>query len=66
MPGFVDWQTTHIGSAFHDLVHFVVGSLSATDRRDQEVAILDHYLHELAKNGGLSLSGEDNRNHFGI
>jgi aminoglycoside phosphotransferase (APT) family kinase protein len=58
-PSFLDWQTAHIGSAFHDLVYFVVGSLSVEDRRAHEDSILEHYLQTLAKFGGPSLSMQD-------
>lgn len=58
-PYFLDWQTHHIGSAFHDFAYFVVGALSVEDRRAHEVAILDHYLKALANFDGPTLSTQD-------
>lgn len=58
-PYFLDWQLVHVGPAFHDFAYFVVGALSTEDRRAHEIAILDHYLHALARLGGPTLSTRD-------
>ncbi|KAH7126519.1 kinase-like domain-containing protein [Dactylonectria estremocensis] len=58
-PHFLDWQTLHIGSAFHDFAYFVVGALSIEDRRTHEVSILNHYLETLARFGGPSFTSQD-------
>lgn len=58
-PKFLDWQTFHIGSPFHDLTYFITGALSVADRRRHEGRILDHYLHHLSAFGGPKL-GSDN------
>lgn len=58
-PYFLDYQTAHISSIFHDLAYFVVGALTIHDRRSHEMEILEHYLRELARFGGPSLSAED-------
>ncbi|KAF4419122.1 aminoglycoside phosphotransferase [Fusarium acutatum] len=58
-PRFLDWQTFHIGSPFHDLSYFIVGALSVEDRRAQEMPIIDHYLRVLTRFGGPSLSTKD-------
>ncbi|KAF7557147.1 hypothetical protein G7Z17_g916 [Cylindrodendrum hubeiense] len=55
-PRFLDWQTLHIGSAFHDFAYFVIGALSIEDRRAHELSLLDHYLETLAKFGGPSFT----------
>lgn len=59
VPGFLDWQTAHVGSGFHDLTYFVVGSLTVEDRQAHEISILEYYLDKLAENGGPSLSWQD-------
>ncbi|TPX08068.1 uncharacterized protein E0L32_010268 [Thyridium curvatum] len=58
-PRFLDWQTVHIGSAFHDVAYFVAGALSIEDRRTHEWDILAHYLRTLQRLGGPSLSPMD-------
>ncbi|KAI2626746.1 kinase-like domain-containing protein [Hypoxylon sp. NC1633] len=58
-PSFLDWQTVHIGSAFHDLAYFVVGAFSIDDRRKHELSILSHYLEKLAQFGGPNLTTND-------
>ncbi|SPJ71020.1 uncharacterized protein FTOL_00748 [Fusarium torulosum] len=58
-PRFLDWQTFHIGSPFHDLAYFVIGAMSVEDRRTHEVDIIGHYLEALASFGGPSLSTKD-------
>ncbi|CAF3518259.1 unnamed protein product [Fusarium graminearum] len=58
-PRFLDWQTFHIGSPFHDLTYFIVGALSVEGRRTHEMTIVDHYLDTLARFGGPSLSTKD-------
>ncbi|KAF5963233.1 putative aminoglycoside phosphotransferase protein [Fusarium bulbicola] len=58
-PRFLDWQTFHIGSPFHDLSYFIVGALSVEDRRAHEIPIIDHYLGALARFGGPCLSRKD-------
>jgi thiamine kinase-like enzyme len=58
-PRFLDWQTFHIGSPFHDLAYFVVGTLSVEDRRMHEMAIVNHYLEALARFDGPLLSTKD-------
>ncbi|CEI63173.1 hypothetical protein FVEN_g288 [Fusarium venenatum] len=58
-PRFLDWQTFHIGSPFHDLTYFIVGALTVEDRRTHEMAIVEHYLDALARFGGPSLSIKD-------
>lgn len=58
-PYFLDWQTNHIGCAFHDVTYFMIGALSVEDRRAHEVELFNHYLQALAKAGGPSLSVED-------
>ncbi|KAI6080820.1 kinase-like domain-containing protein [Hypoxylon rubiginosum] len=60
-PGFLDWQTVHIGSAFHDVAYFVVGALSIEDRRKYELSILHYYLVKLATLGGPTLTTNDER-----
>ncbi|KAI0850438.1 kinase-like domain-containing protein [Daldinia vernicosa] len=59
VPRFLDWQTIHIGSAFHDVAYFVGGALSIEDRRTYEYEILDHYLAALEKLGGPAFSSRD-------
>jgi aminoglycoside phosphotransferase (APT) family kinase protein len=56
---FLDWQTTHVGSAFHDVAYFIGGSLTIADRRAHELDLLDHYLATLAQLGGPKLSRTD-------
>jgi len=56
---FLDWQTTHVGSNFHDVAYFIGGALSIEDRRKHELDIVDHYLATLAKLGGPKLSRDD-------
>ncbi|RSL91491.1 hypothetical protein CEP52_014234 [Fusarium oligoseptatum] len=58
-PRFLDWQTLHIGSCFHDFAYFVVGALSVEDRRAHEFKILDHYLKKLAELGHGPFSSKD-------
>ncbi|KAH6886335.1 kinase-like domain-containing protein [Thelonectria olida] len=60
-PFFLDWQTMHLGSAFHDFAYFVVGALSVEDRRAHELEILEHYVNYLTKFGveGVSIDDED-------
>ncbi|KAH7161053.1 kinase-like domain-containing protein [Dactylonectria macrodidyma] len=58
-PRFLDWQTLHIGSAFHDFAYFVVGALSIENRRAHEVSILGHYLEALANFGGPPFTTRD-------
>ncbi|KAJ4267252.1 hypothetical protein NW762_003356 [Fusarium torreyae] len=58
-PRFLDYQTFHIGSPFHDLTYCVVGAMTVEDRRAHEMEILDHYLDALARFGGPSLSSKD-------
>ncbi|KAI1250163.1 hypothetical protein MGN70_007215 [Eutypa lata] len=58
-PRFLDWQTLHIGSAFHDFAYFIVGALSIEDRRAHELSLLELYLKSLAKFGGPSFSVQD-------
>ncbi|KAM0208079.1 hypothetical protein ACHAPA_011351 [Fusarium lateritium] len=58
-PRFLDWQTFHIGSPFHDLAYFVIGAMSVEDRRMHEVPILHHYLEALANFGGPLFSTKD-------
>ncbi|CAJ2508683.1 Uu.00g137090.m01.CDS01 [Anthostomella pinea] len=58
-PGFLDWQTAHIGSAFHDVAYFVIGSLSIDDRQEHEIAILERYLAQLARLGCSRLSAQE-------
>ncbi|RFN50696.1 putative aminoglycoside phosphotransferase protein [Fusarium flagelliforme] len=58
-PKFLDWQTFHIGSPFHDLTYFIVGALSVADRKRHEIPIIDHYLHYLWKFGGPKLEIND-------
>ncbi|KAG8673658.1 hypothetical protein FPOAC2_07112 [Fusarium poae] len=58
-PRFLDWQTFHIGSPFHDLAYFIVGALTVGDRRTHEISIVEHYLGALARFGGPSLSIKD-------
>ncbi|KAI8965045.1 kinase-like domain-containing protein [Daldinia sp. FL1419] len=58
-PSFLDWQTVHVGSAFHDFSYFVVGALSIDDRRRYELSILNHYLEKLAEYGGPNLTVKD-------
>lgn len=58
-PRFIDWQTLHFGSAFHDFAYFVVGALSIEDRRKHEVEILAHYLDALHKFGASRLTVDD-------
>jgi aminoglycoside phosphotransferase (APT) family kinase protein len=58
-PRFLDWQTFHIGSPFHDLSYFVVGALSVEDRRANEMWTIDHYHLALARFGSPSLSTQD-------
>lgn len=38
-PRFLDWQTLHIGSAFHDFAYFIVGALSIEDRRAHDCGL---------------------------
>lgn len=52
---FLDWQTAHIGSAFHDVAYFVAGALSVEDRRRHELSIIAHYVEMLGCHGGPSL-----------
>ena len=49
--GFYDWQLVRLGSWWHDVGYFLVGSLSVDDRRAHEQALLRHYLGELAARG---------------
>ncbi|KAF4473052.1 aminoglycoside phosphotransferase [Fusarium albosuccineum] len=58
-PRFLDWQTLHIGSAFHDFAYFVVGALSIENRRTHEMDLLGHYLESLARFGGPTFSAQD-------
>lgn len=58
-PRFLDWQTLHIGCAFHDLSYFVVGALSVEDRRAHEMEVLAHYLAAVARFGGPTFSNTD-------
>jgi aminoglycoside phosphotransferase (APT) family kinase protein len=58
-PSFLDWQTFHIGSPFHDLAYFVISAISAEHRRIHEVAIIDDYLEALTIFGGPSFSTKD-------
>lgn len=58
-PRFLDWQTIHIGSAFHDVAYFVGGALSVEDRRAHEMEILGHYLGTLATYGGPAFSSSE-------
>ncbi|KAI6082455.1 kinase-like domain-containing protein [Hypoxylon rubiginosum] len=60
-PSFLDRQTVHIGSAFHDVAYFVVGALSIDDRRKYELSILHYYLVKLAALGGPTLTTNDER-----
>lgn len=56
---FMDWQTIHVGSAFHDVAYLIVGALTVEDRRAHEFEILDHYFATLAKAGGPKLTRDD-------
>ncbi|KXJ85064.1 kinase-like domain-containing protein, partial [Microdochium bolleyi] len=58
-PRFIDWQTLHIGCAFHDFAYFVVGALSIEDRKKHEIEILKHYLDALHRFGVPELTVED-------
>jgi len=58
-PIVVDWQIIHLGSNFTDIAYFVMTALTVEDRREHEMAILDHYLEKLHEFGGPKLSRED-------
>ncbi|RGP78704.1 aminoglycoside phosphotransferase [Fusarium longipes] len=58
-PRFLDWQTFHIGSPFHDLAYFIVGALLVEDRRAHKITIVEHHLEALAQFGGPSFSIKD-------
>lgn len=58
-PKFLDWQTIHVASAFHDVSYFITGTLSIEDRRSHEMRILDHYLDSLARFGAPRFSSKD-------
>ncbi|KAI5925082.1 kinase-like domain-containing protein [Camillea tinctor] len=58
-PNFLDWQTAHISSAFHDFAYFVVGALSVDDRRQHERSVLSYYLEKLYEYGGPALTADD-------
>lgn len=51
-PRFLDWQLIHIGSPFHDVAYFVVGSMSIEGRKEHELGILRYYLAKLGELGG--------------
>jgi hypothetical protein len=50
--GFLDWSAFHFGSCFHDVVYFMTALLTVENRRQHEMAILDHYLATLHARGG--------------
>ncbi|KAG9253038.1 kinase-like domain-containing protein [Emericellopsis atlantica] len=58
-PSFLDFQTAHISSIFHDLTYFLVGALTVENRRAHEMEVLEHYLSELHRFGGPALSKDD-------
>lgn len=57
-PRFLDWQLLHVGSPFHDVAYFVVGSMSVEERRAHEWAALRHYLDKLVELGGPRVEWE--------
>lgn len=51
VTGFYDWQLVRAGNWSHDVGYFLVSSLSPTDRRAHERALLADYLAELTQQG---------------
>jgi aminoglycoside phosphotransferase (APT) family kinase protein len=51
-PGWYDWQTLQRGSWAMDLVYYLVGSLTVTDRQAHAPALLARYRVALAEAGG--------------
>lgn len=58
-PGFLDWQGLHIGSAFHDVAFFIVGTLTIKDRRENERNLVSQYLEALHEEGGPRFSVDE-------
>jgi hypothetical protein len=50
-PGLLDWQCAMPGSWAHDVTYSIICSLDVDDRRDNERALLAHYLDCLADAG---------------
>lgn len=50
-PGFLDWQLVRIGEGVSDVAYFLATSLHADCRREQEHALLGHYLKVLSDHG---------------
>ncbi|KAM5346091.1 hypothetical protein ACJ41O_009096 [Fusarium nematophilum] len=51
-PALLDYQTSYIGSAMHDVAYWIGGSLTIENRRLHEHSLVDTYLEALLRNGG--------------
>ncbi|MGO4385523.1 phosphotransferase [Specibacter sp. RAF43] len=54
--GFIDWQAYFLGPWSYDVATFLSGALTIEDRRNNEEALLKHYLELLSAGGGEELS----------
>jgi thiamine kinase-like enzyme len=60
----LDWQTVGVGPPAWDVALFLVGSLSAEDRRAVEAELFDRYVGILSAHGIRDYSAEDLRRQF--
>lgn len=58
-PRFLDFQNIAVGSAFGDVAYCMGSAMTVTSRRENEMALLDHYLECLAAQGGPKLDRKD-------
>jgi len=52
--GFLDWQVVRRGQGMRDVTYFMIESMGTDLRREQEKALIQHYLDSLAANGASS------------
>jgi hypothetical protein len=60
-PGWLDWQTLQSGCWAMDVVYYLVGSLTAPNRRAHVDDLLAIYAARLAEHGGPAIAREDIR-----